>query len=80
MQKNSSKSTREQAKDALETVALREGKSVREVRDAICDAIRCGMENPDPNVKKLWDSIPRTGDAVEPEGLIAWAITQIAGR
>ena len=80
MQKNSSKSTREQAKEALETVALREGKSVREVRDAIYDAIKCGMENPDPNVKKLWDSIPRTGDAVEPEDLIAWAITQIAGR
>ena len=80
MQKNSSKNNRAQAKAALKTVALREGKSVREVRDAIRDAIKCGMENPDPNVKKLWDSIPRTGDAVEPEDLIVWAITQIAGQ
>ena len=80
MQKNPSKSTREQAKEALKTVALREGKSVREVRDAICDAIKCGMENPDPDVRKLWDSIPRTGDAVEPEDLIVWAIAQLAGR
>lgn len=80
MQKNSSKSRREQAKDALKTVAQREGKSVREVREAIRDAIRCGMEDPDPNVRKLWDSIPRTGDAVEPEDLIVWAITQIAGQ
>ena len=48
-----------------------------EVRREIDEAIEIGMADPDPSVRKIWNTIPHKGDIPTAEELIAWAVDQI---
>ena len=57
---------------ALEQIALREGKSVEELRTDIGRAMAVGMEDPDEGVREYWRRVPREGELPTPEELIAF--------
>jgi len=56
---------------ALQKIAASEGVSVGEVRREIEFAIKSARENPDPEIQSFWTSIPRKGDELTPEDVIA---------
>jgi len=63
------------AKSALRKVAAQSGMSFAEVRRETQLAIAEAMANPDAEVRKFWEAIPRAGIIPTPEELI----TYIAG-
>ena len=60
------------AERAIETIAMRQGVTVGEVKNQMNLAIRAGMRNQDPAVQARWKKIPCKGDAPTPEELIAY--------
>lgn len=67
-------------------IALQEGTSVEMVRKHIQVAMIAGMMNSDPTVRAVWEKIPRMGEVLTPEEVIAhysnsgrkWAKTENA--
>jgi len=58
-------------KRSLKKLAERDGVSVEEVRRQIELAITSAQDNPDPKIQAFWNSIPRKGDKLTPEEVIA---------
>lgn len=61
------------ARRAIEKVALKEHKTVEEVRTAMIEAMTEGFNSKDPSARALWQTIPCEGEMPTPEELIAWA-------
>lgn len=56
--------------NALKQIAMRESKTVSQVRKDINTALMVGMFNPDPNVQAYWKRIPHEGDIPTVEEVI----------
>ena len=41
------------------------------------NAIRAGMDNPDPKIRTMWDAIPQSGPELTVEEFIAWVAAHI---
>ena len=57
-------------RNLFEQIALRDGKSVYEVRQEIELAISSAQDNPNPDIKAFWRSVPRQGRKPTPEEVI----------
>lgn len=57
-------------------IAARNSTTVAEVRHNMQEAIRIGMQNPDPAVRAAWARIPREGDMPTPEEMVACLAAQ----
>ena len=64
--------------NALKKVAANNGSSVEDVKYEIQAAIDFAMKNPDPEIKKFWDSIPKKGKTPTPEEVIAYLADKIS--
>lgn len=60
------------AREAILTIALKEGITAEEVRKNIQEVIDMGMTNPDPAVKQFWDAVPHQGERPSPEEVILY--------
>lgn len=65
--------------DILTRLALQNGVSVPEVRKEIEQAIKAGMENPDPEVREKWRSIPCRGKTPTVEEALDYFIKEAKG-
>ena len=65
------------AERAIQMIALREGKSVKYIRDHIKIAMLTGMCNPDPAVQERWKKIPCKGEVPTPEEVITYIATHV---
>lgn len=65
------------AERAIQIIALREGKSVKYVRDHIKIAMLAGMCNQNPIVRERWKNIPCKGEVPTPEEVITYIATHI---
>ena len=65
------------AEQALQTVAIRNGTTVEEVRKEIKLAMLAGLCNTDPVVQARWKKIPCAGEVPTPEELIAYLTNTI---
>ena len=68
------------AVDAINIIAIKEGRSTNEVRQSIKVAVLIGMLNEDPEVRKIWQSIPCEKEYPEPEEVIAWLSNLVKGK
>ncbi|MCL2568872.1 MAG: hypothetical protein FWE12_05485 [Oscillospiraceae bacterium] len=66
--------------EVLQKIAEAHGVSVEEVRREIELAAKFAQENPDPKIQAHWASIPRRGDALTPNELIAHLATMVEDR
>ena len=73
------KRTRISAEQALQTVAIRDGTTVEEVRKEIKLAMLAGLCNTDPAVQTKWKEIPCAGDVPTPEELITYVAEKVTG-
>lgn len=73
------KRTRISAEQALQTVAIRNGTTVEEVRKEIKLAMLAGLCNTDPAVQTKWKEIPCAGDVPTPEELITYVAEKVTG-
>ena len=73
------KRTRISAEQALQTVAIRNGTTVEEVRKEIKLAMLAGLCNTDPAVQTKWKEIPCAGDVPTPEELITYVAETVTG-
>lgn len=64
-------------KKIISQIALREGKTVEEIRSEMKLAIQCALMNPDPAIQSILKSIPCNGEYPEPEEVISWAAIKI---
>jgi len=64
-------------KNALQTIADREGISISEVRKEIQSAIDEGMKSTDKSVQENWSKIPRKGVNPTPEEVINYIAKSI---
>ena len=67
------------AEQALQTVAIRDGTTVEEVRKEIKLAMLAGLCNTDPAVQTKWKEIPCAGDVPTPEELITYVAEKVTG-
>lgn len=65
------------AERAIELIALREGNTVKNIRDHIKIAILAGMCNSDPEVQARWKKIPCKGEVPTPEEVITYIATHV---
>lgn len=68
------------AKDAVNQIALREGKTVEQVRKEIQKAILIGLCSQDPKIQAYWKRIPSEGDIPTPEEVIAFLAMEARKR
>lgn len=68
------------ARKAIQRIALKERKTVEQVRKDMKLAMLCGLMNNDPKVQAMWKSIPSEGEYPEPEELIVWASKRTASE
>ena len=73
------KRTRISAEQALQTVAIRNGTTVEEVRKEIKLAMLADLCNTDPAVQTKWKEIPCAGDVPTPEELITYVAEKVTG-
>ncbi len=64
----------EKAQKAIETVAQKEGQTVEQIRADMAEAIMVGWNNPEPEVRAIWDTVPHIGERPTPEELIIWLV------
>ena len=60
------------ARKSLRETAKANGISEKQMRTEIKEAMRAGMENPDPAVQKQWREIPWRGPEPTVEEFVAW--------
>ncbi|HQO41855.1 MAG TPA: hypothetical protein PLY12_02470 [Bacillota bacterium] len=60
------------AENALRQIAMRDGKTVSEVRKEIQKAMLIGLCSQDPKVQAYWKRIPCEGEVPTPEEVIAF--------
>jgi len=60
------------AKNAILKVAICEGKTVEEVREAMIEAIEIAIHSPEEEVRARWAQIPCKGTIPTPEEVIVW--------
>ena len=58
--------------EALQQIANNKGCTPEEARRGIQLAIDAARENPDPNVRAVWESFPHEGEELTPEDIIAF--------
>lgn len=56
----------------FQQIAVKEGVPVEQVRKEIETAIEIGLSNPDPEVQKIWSSIPCKSNKPTPEELVRY--------
>ena len=61
----------------LQTIAQKEGVSVRHIREDIQEAINIGMANSDPAVQRFWQSVPQRGNHPSPEDVICFLVEKV---
>ena len=57
---------------ALQQIADNKGCTLEEVRHEIQLAIDAAQEDPDPNIRAVWESFPHESDQLTPEDVIAF--------
>lgn len=62
---------------ALAEIAIREGKSVTEIRKQIQIAMLSGLLNDDPRIQEQWKRIPCADEIPTPEEVIAFYAEEI---
>ena len=62
----------------LQQIASINGKTPGEVRRQMEAAMATALQNPDPAVQQMWNSIPRKGDAPTLDEFMAYMIEQNA--
>ena len=67
----------EHAKRIITEVARQHGVPEAKVREEILSAMRIGMANPDPDVRKQWSAIPWRGPEPTVEEFIAWTALMV---
>ena len=65
------------AKKALKKLAKQKGISEREVRREIEIAITEAIKSPEPQAQAFWRSIPRKGEQLTPEEVIAYIAAMV---
>ena len=68
------------ARKSLKETAKANGITEKQMRAEIKKAMRTGMENPDPAVKKQWEAIPWRGPEPTVEEFVAWMTFVVEGR
>lgn len=61
----------------IERIAQTEGVAVKDVLDAMQEALMAGRCNTDPAVQDCWKQIPTNGEILTPEEFIIWAAQKI---
>ena len=51
--------------------------TVDEVKAEITNAIKAGLQNPDPEVRGKWAEMPRAGEIPTPEEVIAFCVREV---
>lgn len=69
----------QRAKQSLNLVAKREGKTLEEVRSDVKRAIAEARSNPDPAVRARWALSPFSGREPSPEEFVAWCAKMAQG-
>ena len=67
----------EQAKKTINTLAKKHGVSEETIRKEMMTAMRSGMENPDPAVRKEWQSVAWRGAEPTVEEFVAWMTLRV---
>lgn len=67
----------ETARQAIRQIAASEGVSEAKVREEITVAIRAALDNPDPQARALWATIPKSGEIPTPEELMTWVAKRV---
>ena len=65
---------------SFEIIAAQEGVSVAEVREQIRLAIEQAMNDPDPEVKKRWESIKFRNEVPTPEEFVVYMAKEVKRR
>jgi hypothetical protein len=65
---------------ALNRLAVREGKSVSEIRKEIQKAMLVGLCSQDQKVQIYWRHIPCEGDVPTPEEVVAFMVDEATGK
>ena len=65
------------ARIIIAEIAEEHGVPESEVRADMLEAMRAGMENPDPEVQKQWSQIPWQGAEPSVEEFIAWMTLKV---
>ena len=60
--------------EILVLIAAQERISVEEVRNEMLQAMKEGQQSTDPAVQARWAAIPKKGDELTPEELIAYCV------
>lgn len=69
------------AEKAIQKIAIREGKSVDEIKQELQKAMFIGLYcSSDPAVHKHWEQIPHEGDMPTPEETIIFLAEQVKSR
>ncbi len=64
-------------RDAIREVAKRSGTNRQDVYQKILDGMKMAQEIDDPEIKRIWASIPRKGKEITPEELIEYIAGQV---
>ena len=62
------------AADAITRIAREQCKDEAVIRREMMEAIRAGLSNPDPEVRKKWEGFEYRGSEPTPEEFVAWSI------
>ena len=68
-----------QGRRIIAEIAKNHGVSEAKVRADMLEAMRAGMENPDPEVQKQWQEIPWRGQEPTAEEFILWMAQKTEG-
>lgn len=68
------------AKEILKTITEKEGTTVEHVRLEIQRAIDIGFENPNPQIKSYWQSVPHKAERPTPEEVICFIVKKINNK
>lgn len=68
------------AENALRQIAMREGKTISEVRKEIQKVMLIGLCSQDSKVKEYWKRIPCEGEVPTPEEIIAFLADEAKKR
>ncbi len=68
------------AKRAIQTIAMKEGLPIEEVRKEMELAILAGLCSQNPDAQAQWKQVPCKGDIPTPEELITYLATHIDAK